>query len=116
MKNFEEFKNKEKFTEDMSLFYPGMADEILKPVLTELINLAAVDFEILAKGENASDKNYQDAIRKGLERFTSIKNEIDSEEIERICSYFEELMDIVELESSNGQLNKFRYGFDPSEI
>ena len=25
-------------------------------------------------------------------------------------------MDIIELESSNGQLNKFMYGFDPNEI
>ncbi|NOU62328.1 DUF4844 domain-containing protein, partial [Marinifilum caeruleilacunae] len=37
------------------------------------------------------------------------------EDRERICCYFEELMDIVGLESSDGQLNDFMYGFNPSE-
>ena len=39
--------------------------------------------------------------------------ELDTEDREKICNYIEELMDIVHLESSNGQLNKFMYGFDP---
>ena len=42
--------------------------------------------------------------------------DLDTEDRERVCSYFEELMNIVKLESSEGQLNKFMYGFDPSEM
>jgi hypothetical protein len=41
---------------------------------------------------------------------------LDTEDKERVCTYFEELMDIVELDSSNGQLNEFLYGFDPNQL
>jgi hypothetical protein len=46
-----------------------------------------------------------------LDRFKSIYVEIDTEDRERVCAYFEELMDIVGLESSDGHLNNFLYGF-----
>jgi len=113
MPKFEEFKRKEKFIPDEKLFYPGIRDPTQKPILTEKINLVADDFEKLAKKGNATDKDYQNAIKIGLERFTGIY--IDSENQERICYYFEELMDIVGLESSDGQLNNFRYGFDGTQ-
>ncbi|HTG66698.1 MAG TPA: DUF4844 domain-containing protein, partial [Flavobacterium sp.] len=113
MPKFEEFKRKEKFIPDEKLFYPGIGDPTQKPILTEKINLVADDFEKLAKRGNATDKDYQNAIKIGLERFTGIY--IDSENQERICYYFEELMDIVGLESSDGQLNNFRYGFDGTQ-
>jgi hypothetical protein len=114
MEKFEKFKAKEKFVEDMKILYPGIGAEKLKPILTEKINLAAEDFEKIAKNGNATDKDYQNAIGKGLDRFKSIYLEIDTEDRERVCAYFEELMDIVGLESSDGQLNNFMYGFDPS--
>jgi hypothetical protein len=113
MTKFEEFKRKEKFLPDKQLFYPGIGDPTQKPILTEKINLATYDFEKIAKNGNATDKEYQDAIKKGLDRFAGIY--IDSENQERICYYFEELMDIVGLESSGGHLNDFRYGIDPTK-
>ncbi len=114
MGKFEKFKAKEKFVEDMKILYPGIGDEKLKPILTEKINLAAEDFEKIAQKGNATDKDYQNAIEKGLNRFKPIYLEIDTENRERICTYFEELMDIVGLESSGGLLNDFMYGFDPT--
>ena len=113
MKKFDQFRHKEKFSPDEKLFYPGIGDETQRPILTEKINLAADDFEKLAKSGNATDKDYQAFIGIGLNRFKGIY--IDSENQERICNYFEELMDIVGLESSDGQLNNFRYGFDPTQ-
>jgi hypothetical protein len=115
MTKFEEFENKEKFLQDDKLFYPGISDPGLKPVLTEKINLAANDFKRLADQGNATDKDYQNAIRVGLDRFSDVYLLLDTEDRERVCSYFEELMDIVGLESSDGHLNNFMYGFDPSE-
>ncbi|WP_316635595.1 DUF4844 domain-containing protein [uncultured Flavobacterium sp.] len=113
MKKFEEFKNKEKFVTDNTIFYPGIGDPKLKPILTDKINLASDDFKKVAASNNATDEDYQNAIKKGLYRFSEIYLEIDTENRERICSYFEELMDIVGLESSDGQLNDFMYDFDP---
>jgi hypothetical protein len=111
MTKFDEFKSKEKFLQDDKLFYSGIGDPNLKPVLTEKINLAADDFKKLADKGNATDKEYQNAIKNGLERFTDLYLQLDTEYRERVCSYFEELMDIVGLESSGGHLNNFMYGF-----
>jgi hypothetical protein len=111
MTKFDEFKSKEKFLQDDKLFYPGIGDPNLKPVLTEKINFVADDFKKLADKGNATAKEYQNAIKIGLERFTDLYLQLDTEDRERVCSYFEELMDIVGLESSGGQLNNFMYGF-----
>ncbi|HRX16565.1 MAG TPA: DUF4844 domain-containing protein [Spirochaetota bacterium] len=115
MIKFEEFKNKEKFLKDDRLFYPGISDPKLKPVLTEKINLVADDFIKLTDKPNSTDKDYQNAIKIGLERFSDIYLQLDTEDRERVCNYFEELMDIVGLKSSGGHLNDFMYGFDPKK-
>lgn len=116
MDKFDEFKKKEKFIEDKTLFYPGIGDPKMRPILTEKINQAAYDFQNVAESDNPTDKKYQEKIEKGLERFSDIYLELDTEDRERICSYFEELMDIVGLESSGGHLNNFMYGFDPNKL
>ena len=110
---FAEFTAKKKFVEEN--FYPGISDEKMRPVFTEKINQIASDFKTVAESEKPTDKKYQEKIGIGLSRFSDIYLELDTEDRERVCSYIEELMDIVELESSNGQLNKFMYGFDPME-
>ncbi|UZO82347.1 DUF4844 domain-containing protein [Aquimarina sp. ERC-38] len=111
---FTEFIAKKKFIAEN--YYPGIADEKMRPIFTKKINNAASDFKNVAESENPTNKKYQEQIKIGLSRFADVYMELDSEDRERICTYFEELMDIVELESSNGQLNKFMYGFDPNEI
>jgi len=111
----EEFKKKEKFQTDMKIFYPGIGNENLKPIVTEKINQAANDFENIIKSGNTTEDEFQKAIKNGLNRFSDIYLELDTENRERICGYFEELMDIVGLENSDGQLNNFMYNFDPKK-
>ena len=111
---FAEFIGKKKFVAEN--YYPGIADEKLRPVFTEKINQVASDFKTVAESENPTDKEYQEKIEIGLSRFAGVYLELDTEDRERVCTYFEDLMDIVGLESSNGQLNKFMYGFDPDEV
>jgi len=109
---FSKFIAKKKFVEEN--LYPGIADEKMRPIFTEKINQAASDFLNVAKSDNPTDKKYNEKIGIGLSRFANIYLEIDTEDRERICTYFEELMGIVGLESSKGQLNKFMYGFNPN--
>jgi hypothetical protein len=104
---FTEFINKEKFNEDISIFYPGVSDIKMKPILTEKINEVAGQFEKVANDEHPTNKKYQEVIKQGLILFSDL--ELDTEDRERIGLYFEELMDIVGLESSDGQLNRFIY-------
>ena len=109
-----EFKSKEKFNSDNSLMYPGAANPEIKTKLSELINLAADDFIVAAQNASPTEDLYHEKIKLGLSRFSKIYLDIDTEDRERVCIYYEELMDIVQLESSGGQLNIFMYGFDPS--
>ena len=112
MDKFKVFKSKEKFIEDTVFFYPGISNPLLRPTLTAKINQAADDFIKLAQSGGATDKDYQDKIEIGLQRFSDIYIKLDTEDRERVCHYFEQLMDIVGLESSGGHLNDFIYGFD----
>ena len=111
---FDLFIVKEKFMRDSTIFYPGIADTALQPVLTKKINQAASDFRITSMKSNVTDKDYQEQIKKGLSRFGDTY--LDTEDRGRVCMYFEELMDIVGLQSSGGLLNNFMYGFDPKDI
>jgi len=115
MDKFEKFKNKEKFIKDSTISYPGIADPALRPMLTKKINLLADDFKKIAESGNATDKDYHDKIEIGLKRFSDVYFNLDTEDRERVCHYFEEIMDIVGLESSGGHLNMFMYGFDPTQ-
>jgi hypothetical protein len=38
----------------------------------------------------------------------------DTEDRERICGYLEQIMEILEIESSDGLLNTWLYGMDPN--
>lgn len=115
MDKFSEFKKKEKFLQDTVRYYLGIGRPELKPTLTEKINLAADDFKEVSLKENPTDEDYQDKIKIGLQRFNDNYLDLDTEDRERVCLYFEELMDIVGLESSGGHLNDWMYGFDPTE-
>jgi|SRR5450432_202583 hypothetical protein len=115
MEKFEEFKNREKFTADTSIHYPGIAEPELRPILSMKMNLAANDFKTILETGKATDKDYQEKIKIGLQRFRDVYFRLDTEDRERVCHYFEELMDIVGLESSAGHINDFMYGFDPTQ-
>jgi len=114
VEKFEAFIAKKKFeAQPYPNYYPGLADEKMQTILTERINQIALDFKEVALSNNPTDKKYHEKMAIGLARFSEIYLETDSEDLDRICSYVEEIMDIIALESSNGQLNKFRYGFEP---
>jgi hypothetical protein len=107
------FIKKPKFDSIPGAIYTGVSNPALKATLTSLINKAAEDFKNTA-ANNPSEEAYQHDIATGLARFNKLYMELDTEDREQVCHYFEEMMDCVELESSNGQLNNWMYGFDPS--
>lgn len=113
VKQPETFKHKEKFIKEDRPPYPGIGDPAIKPILTGKINQSADNFKALLTGGTTTAGAYQDTIKKGLDRFAAIYVLPDTEDRERICAYYEELMNIVGLESSGGHLYNFRYGFDP---
>ena len=112
-KLFKEFIEKDKFIKEKT--YPGISDEKLRPILTKKINEVAIEFQKIAESKYPTKEDYLKVIKSGLTKFPELEIGYDSEDRERICSYFEELMDIIKLDSSNGLLNKFYYGFNISE-
>ena len=110
---FTEFITKEKFNKDEVLLYPGLKDNSLKYSLTNEINRIAETFKLIQTSKKNAEKFYKIAIEIGIK---SISNyDLDTEVRTRVANYIEELMDIVELESSNGILNNYVYGFDPTK-
>ena len=102
------FIQKEKFISDSSIYYPGIMSPELKPTYTSKINKIAQEFLHVVQNQEPKKSQYIDAIKKGL---TSFENEpLDTEDKERVCLYIEELMDIVNLKSSEGLLKTFVYG------
>ena len=114
MDKFDNFKKKGKFVEDITIFYPGIADISLRMLLEKNINDAAEDLKKIYIKQNSTDNEYQEQIKKHLEPFHNFQ--LDTEDKERVCLYFQELMDIIGLESSGGLLNIFLYGFDPTDL
>ena len=111
---FEKFIRKKKFIKDDLINYPGLEHPELRRVLTEKINMIAEEFRKIHSSDKPLIKNYLYQIAKGLKSFNNFH--LDTEDKERLCLYIEELMDIVDLESSDGLLNTFVYGFDPNGI
>ena len=108
------FIQKSKFEAEPGTLFNGLSNSKLKSQLNDVINQATKDF-LSTINHQPTEKKFQDDIGIGLMRFNTFYNELDTEDRERICTYFEELMDCVGLQSSNGQLNEWMYDFDPTK-
>ncbi len=105
----ESFIKEKKFQADETLMYPGITSKTLKTKLTDLVNESARDFMQLASA-NASEEEYQNKIKSGLDRFDPYYAELSSEDLDRIYHYYEQLIEIVGLKNQGTHLKKWRYG------
>lgn len=105
-----QYISRDKFIETAD--YPGIGDEELRKPLNELLNILAETFQKIAHNQ-PNEKQFQIAIKQLLDNMNNIY--MDSEDQDQFCRSIEALMDIVGLESSDGLLNTWRYGFDPEQ-
>lgn len=103
------FLGKEKFGVSEAEGYMGLGEPELLTVMNDKMNAAAKDFSALAAAGKATEEQYQTAVANGLRRFDELYINLDTEDRERVCFYFEQLMDIVGLKSSGGLLNDWMY-------
>lgn len=103
-----------KFLDDDELGYIGIGDINLRTVLAQCINNAIIKF-ISITSHDGSNTEYLEAMSSSLDTLYDLKLMLDTADSERVCEYFEQLMDIVGMSSSEGLLNTWMYGFDPSE-
>ncbi len=93
------------------IFYPGAPTEALRVDAEGQIN-QLID-RLLSNLASDSRKSFvMSEFRAAMERF----EQTDTEERERFCGYLEQIMDATGIESSDGLLNSWLYGFDPNGL
>jgi len=105
----QELKLQKKFFGNSILFYPGAPDESTRLSAERIIN-TAIDKLIDSPANNLSEKEFWLTLEIAAKQLKLM----DSEEMERGLTYMEDIMEIYEIESSDGRLNDWRYGFEPS--
>lgn len=89
-------------------FDPGLADKQNEKVLSQLLD-ESIDRFTEGVNSNINDEQYRDLMKNDLDRFNGYN--LDTEDREYICGFYEKIMDAIELESSDGVLNNWLYGF-----
>lgn len=90
--------------------YSGVINELLRERCERLVNDLAS--RLLAKTEASRS---QETVMAEFKRTLNEFGLPDTEDRERVATYLEELMDILGIKSSEGLLNKWMYGFDPTQ-
>lgn len=103
-----QFIAKKKFVQER--FYPGATNEADRIHYEAGVNELASRLAKLPPSEQTKS-----AVLSLFKPTMADFDAADSEERDRFLEYLEELMDIFGIESSDGLLNKWRYGFDPRE-
>ncbi len=98
-----------KFVESSVYFYPGPPDEVTR-LQAELVINAAIISILKASESEISEEEFWGIIEVAARALSLM----DSEEMDRGFTYFEQIMDVFEIASSGGRLNQWRYGFDPT--
>jgi Domain of unknown function (DUF4844) len=104
----ETLKDTPKFSEDLSQFYPGAPNEEIRVKAEQILNTAISDLMAISN-KDASEKEFWSILESAARKLALM----DSEEMDRGLAYMESIMDIYNIESSEGRLNRWRYGFDP---
>ena len=98
-----------KFIEDSSIMYPGVPDEVTR-VSAEVIINGLTSRILLGIVENPTKGYVLGQFKLTLDRLSIF----DSEDADRALRYMERIMNILSIESSDGLLNEWRYGFEPT--
>lgn len=105
IENLELLKKAPKFKQEG--LYPGLANEQQREPLSKKLDEVIDEFKKGAKN-GYNNKQYQDLMRKNISKFDSFN--LDTEDREYICGFFERIMDAIGLKSSGGVLNEWLYG------
>src|SRR5260370_22232154 len=101
-------RSEPKFSEEN--LYPGAPSEEIRLNAERAVNTM---LDRLASGLRRSpQKSY--VLSEFLEMLRAFEHE-DTEEREQSCTYCEHVMDTLGIESSDGVLNTWLYGFDPGQ-
>lgn len=98
-------RNEPKFLPNAKLHYPGAPNEAIRIALEEIVN--AVIEHITQEIQKVPRKSF---VLSSFKPVLARAERLDSEERDRLLSYFNEIMEILGIGSSNELLNVWRYG------
>ncbi|MFH2044873.1 MAG: DUF4844 domain-containing protein [Pseudomonadota bacterium] len=102
--------NEDNFAEEKGGMYTSVHDLLLKERLNAQFHSTVRDF-INAVNTGATREQYILLLREFISSFDRAL--LDTEDAEHVAGNFEKIMDCIGLESSDGILNNWMYGFEP---
>lgn len=104
------FVGKDHFSEDPDGLYRGVGDPHVRATLNASVASTA-NLLSRARASGASDEEVLDLFQSALRSLD--RDALDTEDAERVATVFEQVLEAAGLESSEGTLNEWMYGFDP---
>ena len=95
-----------KFYANQRLFYPGAPNEAMRVSCEVLVNHLLSDLI-----DNLPAEPRKARVLSAFKATLSVAERLDSEDQDRIASYLEETLGILNIKSSNELINVWRYGF-----
>ncbi len=92
--------------------YTGVRDPSLRANLNSRFGLSITQF-ITAVKRKATKSEYLALLASEIRKFK--RAELETEDAEQVGTNFEHIMDCIGLDSSEGILNNWMYGFDPTK-
>jgi hypothetical protein len=105
------FRAEAKFRGDQDGMYTGVFDETERLQAESILN-ALIDRVAKGLEKQPTSDFVLTEFKAALDKFQLF----DTEDREQVCAYLETIMDCVGLESSDGLLNDWLYGFDPTAL
>jgi len=103
--------NRDNFSGEKGGIYTGVHDPVLRASLYSKFN-STIQIFISAVKNNTTKEQYVELLRNSINNFD--RSVLDTEDAEHVAGNFEKIMDCIGLDSSDGALNKWMYGFDPN--
>ena len=95
------------------MLYTGVRDLTLRANLNSRFRLTITHF-ITAAERNAKKDEYLALLASEIKKFE--RSDLDTDDAEQVGTNFEHIMDCIGLDSSEGILNNWMYGFDPKKL
>ena len=95
------------------LLYTGVENPAQRARLNSQFDSTVVKF-ISSVEQHSTEQEYLALLASEIAQID--RNELETEDAERVAGNFERILDCIGLESSGGTLNQWMYGFDPDRL
>lgn len=106
IEELESLKNLVKFGAETSTGYIGLLPQEMQPEANDLMN-KSINHLIRILKKSPTKDNILNEFKRGLSDFDAF--ELDTEDRERVCEYYDQIREIIGFDSTDGILNDWLY-------